>query len=363
MSVYKPAKSKVWHFDYQFQRNRYHGSTGCTSRRDAERYEAEHKRKVALGEKARPSLSIEQACDAWFAAVGAHTASHATALYQLGNLIVGLGKTVMLHDITIRDLDGYIAKRRAKVSNASVNRETALLRRVVRWSASRGYETPAIDWKEARLPEKSERIRELSEDEEARLFAALPENLKPVVEFALLSGQRRSEIIALRWADVDLAAARATLWVKGGKPHTIPLTPRMVALIANQPKVCPQVFTYACIRRGPKREDRPARIAGDRYPFSKQGWTRQWRKALADAGIEDYRFHDNRHTAATRNLRASGNMKGVQKLLGHADIRTTSRYAHALEDDVRAMLFATESRNIPEAQDAGTRKAMKGNGK
>lgn len=352
MSVYKPAKSKLWQFDYRWQGHRYHGSTGCASKRDAERYEAEHRRRTALGETVKPSLTVEQACDQWFAAVGAHLSSHATCLYQLGYLATGIGRKTMMQDITIRHLDGYIAKRRAKVSNASVNREITLLRRVVRWAEKRGYDMPAVTWSDALLSEAAERVRELSADEEARLFAALPDNLKPIVEFALLSGQRRSEIIALRWADVDLAAARAKLWVKGAKPHTIPLSPRMVTLIANQPKVCPQVFTYVCTRRAPKRDDRPARIIGERYPFSKQGWARQWRKALKDAGITDYRFHDNRHTAATRNLRATGNLKGVQKLLGHTDVRTTARYAHALEDDVRAMLFATESRTIPEPASA-----------
>jgi integrase len=348
MSVYKPAKSKHWQFDYRWQGHRYHGSTGCASRRDAERFEAEHRRKVALGEKVKPAFTVEQACDEWFAAVGAHLASHATCLYQLGNIIAGLGRKTMMQDLTIRDLDRHIAKRRATVSNASVNREVTLLRRVTRWAEKRGYDMPSITWRDALLSESAERVRELSADEETRLFHALPDNLKPIVEFALLSGQRRSEIIALRWADVDLASARAKLWVKGGRHHTIPLSPRMVAIIANQPKVCPQVFTYVCTRRAPKRDDRPARRVGDRYPFSKQGWARQWRKALKDAGIEDYRFHDNRHTAATRNLRATGNLKGVQKLLGHADVRTTARYAHALEDDVRAMLFATESRPCPE---------------
>lgn len=142
---------------------------------------------------------------------------------------------------------------------------------------------------------------------------------------------------------------RQPVSVKGGGKHKFPLSPRMVAIIKAQPKVCPQVFTYVCTRRAPKRADRPARIVGERYPFSKQGWNRQWRKALEDAGIEDYRFHDNRHTAATRNLRSSGNLKGVSKLLGHSNVQTTARYAHALEDDVRAMLFATESRIIPEA--------------
>lgn len=359
MSLWKPAKSRFWHFDYQFKGGRHHGSTGCTARRDAERFEAEHRRRVSLGETVKPALTIEQAADLWFANVGEHLASHATCLYQLGNLAQGLGRTAMLHDLDLRRIDEYVARRRAKVSNASVNREVTLLRRVVRWAQDRGYEVPSIAWRKALLPEKAERIRELAQDEEHRLFAALPESLRPLVEFALLSGQRRSEIIALRWADVDLAIARATLWVKGGKPHTIPLSPRMVAIIANQPKVCPQVFTYEALRDAPRRKDSPARIKGQRYPFSKQGWMRQWRRALESAGIEDYRFHDNRHTTATRNLRATGNLKAVQKLLGHADVRTTTRYAHALEDDVRAMLFATESRIIPEPQTNGAKKQRK----
>lgn len=348
MSIYKPAKSRFWHFDFKWKGCRYHGSTGCTSKRDAERYEADRRRKIALGEDVKPSYTIEQACDAWYDAKGQHQRSAKTSLYQLGNVITGLGGSVPLQDLTLRMLDAYVAKRRATVSNASVNREIDLLRRVVRWCAKRGYDAPVIEWGEARLSEPRERIRELSDDEERKLFAALPDNLKPLVEFALLSGQRRSEIVALRWADVDLGAARATLWAKGGKPHTIPLSPRMVAIVANQPKVCPQVFTYVCQRPAPKRKDRPQRRKGERYPFSKQGWMRQWRKALADAGIDDYRFHDNRHTAATRNLRSSGNIKGVQNLLGHRDMRTTARYAHALEGDVRAMLFATESRTMPE---------------
>ena len=363
MSVYKSAKSKHWQFDYQFKGHRYYGSTGCASKRDAERYEAEHRRKVALGETAKPTLTVEQACDQWFAAVGEHTKSAATALYQLGYLIESLGGKTMMQDVTIRELDAHVARRRAKVGNASVNREIALLRRVVRWADKRGYDMPSITWADAILPEAAERVRELTADEEQRLFDALPENLRPLAEFSILSGQRKAEIIAMRWADVDLAGARATLWVKGGKPHTIPLSPRMVAIIANQPKVCPQVFTYVCTRRAPKRADRPGRVVGERYPFSANGWRRQWQKALKDAGIADYRFHDNRHTAATRNLRATGNLKGVQKLLGHTDVRTTSRYAHALEDDVRAMLFATESRNIPELPAQDNRKVMneKGN--
>jgi integrase len=356
MSVYKPAKSKLFQYDFQWKGQRYHGSTGCSSRRDAERFEADFRRKVALGEKARPTITLEEACDTWQAMVGDHKRSKATTLYQLAYLLAGLGRKVMLHDLTFRQAQDYAARRRAMVSDASVNREIQLLRRVTRWTAARDYEAPSIEWGKLLAPETM-RVRELTADEEARLFAVLPDNLKPLVEFALLCGQRKTEIVTLRWADVDLAAARATVSVKGGGRHTFPLSPRMAAIVRAQPKVCPQVFTYVCQRPGPKRADRPRREKGERYPFSVQGWNRQWKAALKTAGIEDYRFHDNRHTAATRNLRATGNLKAVSKLLGHSNVTTTSRYAHALEDDVRAMLFATESRNSPEPQNDERKKA------
>jgi integrase len=348
MSTYKPKGSKRYLYDFKFKGHRYHGSTGLTSKRDADRFEAEVRRKAALGERVRPQRTIEEACDAWFHRKGQHLKSANDCLYQLGNLIRGLGASVPLQDLDLKALDSYIAARRASVSDSSVNREIHLLRRVVRWNAKRDIASPEVDWREATLEEPGSRIRELSEDEERRLFAALPENLRPMVEFALLSGQRKAEIVGLCWSDVNEAAALATLRTKGGHEHTIPLTPRMLAIIREQPKVCPQVFTYVCQRQYPKRPNQPHRIKGERYPFSLRGWSRQWRKALSEAGIENYRFHDNRHTAATRNLRSTGNLRAVQGLLGHKDIRTTTRYAHAQHEDVRAMLFATESRNSPE---------------
>lgn len=343
MSVYKPKKSKYFHFDYVWQGQRYYGATGCAARRDAERFEANHRRQVALGEKAKPTITLEEACNTWQDNVGDHKKSRATSLYQLGYLIAGLGANTPLHDLEFKGVQDYTAKRRAMVSDTSVNREIELLRAVARWTEPRGYEVPKIEWGKLMFQEPRERVRELSADEQDRLFANLHENLRPMVEFALLSGKRRTEIITLRWSDVDLTGQRATVTIKGGHRHSFPLSPRMVAIIREQPKVCAQVFTYVCLRNAPPRKDRPARVKGERYPLSKQGWMRQWWQALEDAGIEDYRFHDNRHTAATRNLRASGNLKAVSKLLGHTNVSTTAKYAHALEDDVRAMLMATET--------------------
>lgn len=349
MSLYKPAKSQFWHFDFRFRGHRYHGSTGCTSKRDASRFEAEVRRKASLGETAKPQTSLLGACDAWFDAKGQYLASHKTVKYQLVNLAEGLGPSLPLQDITLPLLDRYIARRRGQVGNSSVNREISLLRRVVNWCGARDYEAPEIDWKEARLKEPAAQTRVLSHDEETRLMNALPDDLKPLVRFALISGQRKSEIVTMRWSDVDIPNARATVWAKGGKRHSFPLTPELIAIIANQPKVCAQVFTYVAERSSPRRKDRPHRVKGQRYPFSRQGWDRKWRRALKDAGIEDYRFHDNRHTALTR----LGSIETAFELAGHSDIRTTKRYFHTAEEEVRGRMIAAESRNSPEPPHEG----------
>lgn len=355
MSLYKSKKSPYWHYDFVVNGVRYNGSTRVTSKRDAQAVENEVRRKAVLGEKSKPSIALLAACDAWWEAKGKFQRSATTTKYQLVNLAEGLGPATPIQDIDLKGLDSYIATRRATVSNASVNRETELLRAVINWCRARGYASPQIEWKEAMLKEAAMKTRVLTYDEETALFGKLPENLKPIVEFALISGQRKSEIVTLRWSDVDLKAGRATVWAKGQKPHTFPLTPRLAAIIANQPKVCAQVFTYVAERDSPPRGDRVARKKGERYPFSKQGWDRKWRRALAAAGIQGFRFHDTRHTALTR----TDSIEVAFVLAGHSDIRTTKRYFHTAEDTVRNAMIAAESRTIPEPQDERSEKPRK----
>lgn len=349
MSVYKPKNSRVWHYDFQWQGRRFYGSTGQTSRRSAEQFEVGERRKATLGETEKRGLTVDQAFGTWFEARGRHTKTAKTVEGQIAVMVAAFGKSVPFEALTIGDYDGLVAKLLGKGrKSATANRYVELARRVTRYTASRGYAVPVIKWGDILLSEPKERSRELSTDEEARLFAKLPHDLAQVVRFAIMSGLRRSALIRLRWNDVDLHARRLTYTNKGGASEMLPLTDAMVAHIANQPKVGPFVFTYECERTAPKRPGRTARIKGNRYPFSKQGWARKWRRALKEAGVEDYRFHDNRHTFGSRVTRASGNLKVTQKLMAHTNIATTTRYVHALEDDMRDALFAAESRNSPE---------------
>lgn len=354
MSIRKDPRSPYYQYDFKRNGERFHGSTGCKTKRDAERYEDNLKRQIALGDHARPPITLDRAAEEFWQAGGQHDKNAATTMAQTARLTSIIGKNMTLGTITMREFRAFIATRRGHgVSNATINRELGVARRIWKLALSNGYDVPvpetqhAIVWSDLKLDEPKERVRELSREDEARLFAKLGPDLAAVVRFALLSGQRKSAVIGLRWDRVSLPEMRAEVHTKGDKWHSFPLTLAMAELILMQPRVddCPFVFTYRCDRPSPARADRPRRYRGKRYPFSGYGWARQWKKALAEAGIEDFRFHDLRHTSATRIVRASGNLKAASKLLGHTDIATTSRYAHVLEDDVRDAMRAAELRN------------------
>jgi integrase len=88
------------------------------------------------------------------------------------------------------------------------------------------------------------------------------------------------------------------------------------------------VFTFVaqCTRGG--------RVKGQHYPITYNGLKSHWRYLRKRAGVSDFRFHDFRHDFGTKLLRETGNLKLVQKALGHANLKTTSRYAHVLDDEV-----------------------------
>lgn len=349
MSVYRPKNSPHFHFDFVVRGTRFHGSTGSPSRRTAEAIEAKLRTEAAEGViRRRPVLTLDVAANRFFEEVGKFQASSRTTEYQITNLCTGIGPAVLLSDIDGPAIATYVAKRRANVSDSSVNRELEQLRRILRraekvWRVDIGE---AIDWRDVMLREPEGRVRELTAAEEQKLFGALRQDLHSLVRFCLISGVRLSNALTLTWPQVDFDAKVIRVMLKsvtpGGETHLVPLIPELVALLsAERGNHATRVFTYACTRG---RGDRKRTL---RYPLTASGWRKAWAKALTDAGIENFRFHDLRHTAATRTLRASQNLKVTQQLLGHRSISSTARYAHAMLDDVAAAMTAAVSRNSP----------------
>jgi integrase len=285
----------------------------------------------------------------------------------------GLGKDILLSAITPDILTTYASRRRAgeiprpnrprqgvRIANATINRELELLRAVLsRASDLWGLETPKIPWKKIVLKEPSGRQHILEREGQERLFSVLRSDFHAMVRFAVITGVRLNNVICLTWPQIKREAGYIVLQVKskkpGGEPHYVPITKAVAAILEGERGRHPiRVFTYICQRDGSDRWSKMPQKKGERYPFSQWGWRKAWNQALVDAGLRqkkgsedqgsfsNFRFHDLRHTAATRMLSKTGSLTNVQKLLGHQDIRSTLRYAKTYVEDVRKDMESVE---------------------
>jgi integrase len=355
VATYKPKRSSIYLYDFMVKGVRHYGSTSCKTKRDADRYEAMKRAELASKTKReKPVITLDEAAGRYEDHLRGNGKWSATQDYLIVSIIEGLGGERYLSDITEQELRDHFAHRAAKVSASSVNREIEVARPIWRRHMRTHDigEMPA--WGEMFYAVPKQDPRELDFDQEDRLFAALRSDLQDFARFALLSGWRLKEVRMLRWADLLLGQRKARVKIKGGEVLSRVLTEDMLVLIANQPKTGPFVFTYVCQKTrkefiDSKGRKHPARLAGERYNFTQWGWRKPWAAALKAAGIGELRFHDLRHTRGTRILRQTGNLAIAKDALAHKSIKTTLRYAHASDEDIRRGLDASESRTIPDA--------------
>jgi len=167
------------------------------------------------------------------------------------------------------------------------------------------------------LKESPSRERFITAEEEEKLFAQLTgrrDHIRSVVTIALNTGMRRGEILGLQWEHVNFLAR--TIFIarsKTGRTRTIPMNDTVFKeLMTLKGDAGPKDFVFSNARTGVNIDS------------IKTGW----RNACEKAGLVTLRFHDTRHTFATR-LRANGVHEWyIRDLLGHASVRMTSVYTH-----------------------------------
>jgi len=355
MSVYKRPGQTVYSYDFRLNGDRYSGTTGATQKRKAEEFEAEQKKRLtALVEKAGAPLTVGVAFGRFWDEVGQHLTNSETMLVNLNWIEKELGKPRLISTIGPEDVARLIAKRRAEkskvgkekkaLSAATINRGVIAPLRAVLTRAARKWRISVepIDWGDFALKEPQERVRELKAEEEVQLFATLRPDYHPIVRFALLTGCRREECVGLRWADIDWGNGQLRVTGKGRKTRTIPVSNGVRALLWPLPRAHAQVFVYQVKRPDLFGDDERSR-KGTLQPINAEGLKSIFERAVARAQIENFHFHDLRHTCATRLLRATGNLRVVKDLLGHTDIKTTLRYAHVSTEDLRGAMHAAET--------------------
>lgn len=214
-------------------------------------------------------------------------------------------------------------------SPATVNRYIA--------SLSSAFSAAVRDWgwiddspvrKVRKLTEPRGRVRFLSDEERERLLNACRESENPylytVVVLALATGMRRSEILNLKWHDVDVQESRITLRdTKNGERRVVSLSSVTEELLrrlaAKQPPHAEHVFPSSRRRRFGRKYEDPIDIRN------------AWDRALGRAGIDDFRFHDLRHSAASYMAMNGASALEIADVLGHKTLAMVKRYSHLSE--------------------------------
>jgi integrase len=260
---------------------------------------------------------------------------------QLGWWRGSLGE-YLLRDVTPsligeqRDRLGQSGRAGRAVSPATQNRYLQVL--------SQAFTAAVSEWewldenpvrKVRRLKEPRGRVRFLSDEERERLLQVCRESsnprLYPLVLVAVSTGARSGELLALRWPDVDFERRLAVLHdTKNGDRRAIPLAGLALEELKRRSKV--------------RRIDTDLVFAN---PDGVATFPRKaWKKALQAADIENFRFHDLRHTAASYLAMTGATLAELAEILGHKTLAMVKRYAHLTEQHTSTVVARMNERMI-----------------
>ena len=245
-------------------------------------------------------------------------------------ILGGFGGKIV-SDIDKRDVESFQASRRSTLrkdgrprANSTCNREVEALRRLLNKAIEWGMleRNPASRLKP--LPEPKGRTRFLTLDEAKRLLEASSRHLRPIIVCALETGMRRSEILGLRWSDVDMRTRTIYLGdTKNGESRHVPISNRLFSVFSTLPRR----LGSDCVFTGEPK------IGKTGTPF--HDVRTSFENACRRAGIETFRFHDLRHTAASHMAMARVPLRTIGEILGHKTSAMTERYAHLTPEHKR----------------------------
>jgi integrase len=227
-----------------------------------------------------------------------------------------------LSEIMPQDVEKYKAWRMQSVSPASVNRELASLKHLF---------NIAIQWEKAEknpvskvkmFVENNQRNRFLSQDEYKLLLMHSAPHVKAIIEIAVNTGMRRGEILGLKWADIDLKNGMIYVQMtKNDTPKKIPINEVLMETFANMHKRIGNPYLFCHADGKPIKDIKTGFCA-----------------AVRRAGIENFRFHDLRHTAGSWLAMSGADLRTIQDVLGLKTLALVARYSHITDTHKRDAL-------------------------
>ncbi len=229
----------------------------------------------------------------------------------------------------IHTLHAELGKERG---HYAANRLLALLHTVFNKAMEWGWSGPNPAHRVKKFREQS-RERFLQPDELPRFFEAVAEEpneaARDYVLLSLLTGARQSNVLAMRWEQVNIERATWTIpKTKNGDPHTVPLVSQAVSILRDRTEASTSPWVL------------PSKSQSGHLMDPK----RPWERILERAGIQDLRLHDLRRSLGSWQASTGANLSIIGKTLAHKNVSTTAIYARLSLDPVRdAMNKATDA--------------------
>jgi len=341
MGLYK--RGMVWWMSFSHQGQQYWRSTETDDKKLAQRIFDKLRGEIAEGKwfeklpgEAYTFKNLMEKYMAEYSAVNKKASSHKRDKSLAAHLLKSFGDAY-LTDIKSEMVSDYKTNRRTEgASPRTINYELTLMGHAFN-IAIREWEwiedNPIKRVKKERVNNFKERW--LSPEEEKNLLKTAPIWLQDIIIFAIHTGMRRSEILDLKWSQVDLK--KRTIFIaeqKNGSVDTLPISRTVLNLLETRKTdtTTPDDYVFAS-RLNKRREPRVLSQAFER--------------SLKAASIKNFRFHDLRHTFATRLVQQGVGIYEVQKLGRWKNTSMVMRYAHHYPESLRSSIEVMD--NIKEA--------------
>ncbi len=330
MGLYKQKSGKYWWISFSYRGRQIRKSTGTTKKKVAEAILAKTKTKIVenkfldISNESNHTFEemVKRYLEDYTIKKKPSTQRDDRRHFKNWNRFIGHR---YLDEVTSDLISQYVKKRKDEVGPSSINRELAFLsatfNKAIRiWGWCRHNPVSGIP----REKEKK-RVKYFSDEEFSEIYKNLADWVKPIVLLGKNTGLRLSNLVKLRWDQVNLRERIICLdseEMKNSQSLGIPLNKNSYEILKNMHKKrkVHSVFVFV-------------KINGNHY----SGWGvyHAFKKACKEVGFPDFRFHDLRHDFCSKLVQAGVDLYTVKELAGHKDITTTQRYAHLSPDHLR----------------------------